>query len=146
MNHRQRIMSVILLTALLLLTLTACDGEGGSATGQTQNCRSSAEAGACKGSYRTIKGRYTYRIEDLLVPRGTPVRVLAQVDVEEGALRVALTGPEGEVVEAVARPGEPVSIEGLAVQDEFESVPVILEVVEGEVAHGVTYAIAWEVE
>jgi hypothetical protein len=132
------------LALLCALALAACTGAGGSATGQSQSCRSTATSGSCEGSLRTVRGNYTYRIENDVLKRGTPLRVQVQLTVESGGLRVALTDVDGRIVEATARPGEPVDLTGETAIGDFESAPVALHVVEGEEVTGIAYVIAWE--
>jgi len=132
------------LALLCALALAACTGTGGSATGQSQSCRSTNISGVCEGSLRTVRGNYTYRIENDVLQRGTPMRVHVQLAVASGGLRVALTDVDGRTVEATARPGEPVDLTGDSAVGDFESIPVALHVVEGEEVTGVEYTIAWE--
>lgn len=143
MNCCHRRLWVVLVVAALLV---GCTGTGGFATGQVQSCRASGGEGWCEGSYRTIQGRYTYEIEDVPVARGQVVHVLAAFGVQEGALKVAVTGPDGQQVEAAARPGEPARLDGLAMPDSDGAVPIVLEVAEGEKVEGVEYVVEWRVE
>lgn len=139
--------SRIIVAALCLVSLLAACGEGGgTATGHTENCRSSSRQGRCEGSYKKITGRMTYEIEELAFSSGTPVEVEIELSVKSGALRVELAGPGGDVSSAVATPSEAISLSGVTLVNAFESAPVVLQVVEGEMAEGISYAIVWAVQ
>ena len=136
----------LVIMLLLALTLVACGENASSATGSTQNCRASADAGTCQGSMRTVRGPYNYRIENDILMRDTPVWVHVQLSVESGAMPVSLTDVDGHTVEAVARPGEPVDLEGYSFVGSFESIAVGMHVVEGEEVGGVAYTVTWQAD
>lgn len=136
----------LVIVLLLALTLVACGENAASATGSTENCRATGRNGTCEGALRTVRGPYNYRIETELLPRDTPVFVRVQLAVESGAMQVSLTAVDGHVVAAIARPGEPVDLEGYSFVGAFESIAVGMHVVEGEEVAGVAYTVTWQAD
>ena len=135
--------SIISLVLVLLLSLIGCDGTGGTATGGRQSCKTTGSSGTCEGSYKKITGRFTVDVEDEFMGGGDTVEVEAPVAVENGALRVEITSPDDEAISDVARPQRPPTVIGPSKIGAFDALSVVLEVVEGEQATGVTYTIAW---
>lgn len=132
------------LLLLALLVVCACGPGAATAVGQSQSCRSSMGEGRCEGSIRTVRGPYTYDIETDGVMRGTPYRVWVELSVDTSEMRVFVGSADEPNAEAIARPGEPVSIEGVAEVGAFDAVQVGMYVAEGQEATGVSYTIIWE--
>ena len=137
---------LLLLFTLLLLPLSACDG---TATGQTENCRSTSSSGSCTGSYRTIKGRYHYDIEITQYSRDTPVQVEMTASIESGRLRMGLVEVDGQVAGSetyvVVLPGTPATLTGITPIAEFESARISLEAMDEAEVSGVEYSGSWVV-
>lgn len=137
---------LLALPFLLILLLSACDG---TATGQTENCRSTSESGTCTGSYRTIKGSYHYSIELTQYPRGTPVQVEMTASIESGRLRMGLVEVDGQIAGSetyvVVLPGTPATLTGITPIAEFESARISLEAMDEAEVSGIEYEVSWVV-
>ncbi len=138
-----RFLPLLLILALLL----SCDG---TATGQSESCRSTSNSGSCTGTFRTIKGRYAYGIEITQYPRGTPVQVEMTAAIESGRLGMGLVEADGQVtgsaVYVMVVPGQPVTLTGLTPIAEFESVRISLEAMDEAEVTGVEYEVNWAVQ
>ena len=138
---------LLALPFLLILLLTACDG---TATGQSESCRSTSNSGTCTGSYRTIKGRYAYGVEITQYPRGTPVEMTMTVSIESGRLRMGLVEVDGQVAGSetyvVVVPGTPATLTGITPIAEFESARISLEAMDEAEVTGVEYEVSWAVQ
>lgn len=141
-----RIARALIALLLLSLALAGCGENASTAIGSTQNCRSTWDSGTCTGSIRTVRGPYNYRIENDRLKRDTPVWVEVQLSLASGALRVSLSSVDGETVQAIARPGEPVDLAGYSAVGSFESIPVGMHVIEGQEATGVQYTVSWRAD
>ena len=133
-----RFLPLLLILALLL----SCDG---SATGQSQSCRSTNNSGSCTGSYRTIKGRFHYSIELDQYRRGTPVQVEMTASIESGRLRMGLVEAAGQVagseVSVVVLPGQPATLTGVTPIADFDSARISLEAMDEADVTGVEYTV-----
>ncbi len=138
-----RFLPLLLILALLL----SCDG---TATGQSESCRSTSNSGSCTGSFRTIKGRYHYSIELTQYPRDTPVQVEMTASIESGRLRMGLVEVDGQVADSetyvMVVPGQPATLTGVTPIAEFESVRISLEAMDEAEVTGVEYEVNWAVQ
>ncbi len=131
----------IILLSSIIITFAACDGTG---HGRSENCNGSSVSGTCEGSYTKIKGKYTHRIDNILLAAGDKVEIDVELRVQQGAISVELEDEAGGVISEIAKPGENVKLNGFGTIDGFESAPVILRVNEDEEAKGVKYVISWK--
>ena len=134
---------VWLVLIVLLVAILACEGSSGSAVGGSQSCNRSGNTGTCAGTFSTLSGTYTKKIEAQYARTNDEVPVEISVTVEQGTVRVSVTAPDGTVASADATPGSPASLSGTSTgnNDEF---PVTFEAVGGD-ATGVSYSISYEV-
>ena len=135
----------MLCTLALILALVACEGgTSGSVVGSSSSCRQGGGSGTCQGRYRTLRGTYGEDIEDESISSFDEVQVKVDVSVEGGSVRVSIETPDSERPSAVAEPGQPATLVGLA-SGEMDGFEVRFEAVDGE-ASGVSYTILYELQ
>lgn len=125
---------------LLALGVIGC---GPAVAGHEETCQVEGAQGACEGAYGSIRGRHIHVVRAPDITAGQAVEVEVQLAVDGGALRASLLSPSGEESACIARRDSPESLMGIATLGEDESLPIVLEAVEGRRAVGVTYMIAW---
>jgi hypothetical protein len=130
---------------ILVLVLVACEGgTSGSVIGSSSSCRQGGGSGTCQGRYRTLRGTYGEDIEDESISSFDEVQVKVDVSVEGGSVRVSIETRDGERPGALAEPGQPATLIGLAT-GEMDGFEVRFEAVDGE-ASGVSYTILYELQ
>lgn len=130
----------ILILALVLATVTAC--EGGSVSGSRQRCSHKGDSGQCTGSFAKLSGTYTLNVENDRIFNNAPVHVQIQVSVESGPLKVWVRSPGDETTSVEVSPGRPATLDGVAVgdADEFDVKFQALD----EQAEGISYEITYQ--
>lgn len=141
---RKSITSLLVLTLLLSLALTACSGEGisGSASGSRQSIRSGPNGGTAEGSFKKVKGTFGASFE---TSAGSDDYVIVDLtaSVDTGGLRIFLKDPEGGISETTLEPGQSGSLTGQAAlnfEDEFR---VYFEALDEE-AGGIEYSLTFQ--
>ena len=130
----------ILIFALVLTTVTAC--EGGSVSGSRERCSHKVDSGQCTGSFAKLSGTYTLNIENDRIFNDMPVQVQVQVSVESGPLKVWVQSPGDESTSVEVLPGGTATLIGVAVGDaaKFDVKFQALE----EQAEGVSYEMSYQ--
>ena len=130
---------------LVAVLLVGCESRG-SVRNSRVRCKARMGEGTCEGTFGSVQGDYTYSIEDVDRAPGTAVWLDLDVSITTGALRVTLDVDDGEEVVMVAKPGESVAYAGEVATDAMGHVSIGMAVPEGEVAEGVAFRAAWELQ
>lgn len=106
---------VSLLALLLLVLVSACDSVG-SMSGVQSSCRSSGKSGTCTLSVnRLTGGPVSHTVENSAFRSGDEeAQVTVRVSTQSGALRVGLTGDNGEEQTVEIQPGQSTELSGPA--------------------------------
>lgn len=137
----------VLLVGLVLLAglLVGCESHG-SVRNSRVRCKSGMGEGSCEGTFGSVRGDNAYTLEDVDRAPGTAVWLDLELSIATGALRVTLDGDDGQEIVTMARPGQPVEYAGTISTDAMGHVSIGMSVPEGEVAEGVAFRAAWELQ
>jgi hypothetical protein len=115
---KRRLIPVLCFTVLLIAVMACEGGTSGSVTNSSQTCHSTGNQGGCEGKFGKLSGTYGKVIEDDSIFMTDGIDVEARVTVESGSVKVSVTGSDGRIASAEARPGQPATLIGTAEGDD----------------------------